>query len=130
LRCRAQAERLLVAGSFAEAAEAAQRVLTAAQRDGAPPADEEGDEGEDLSVAAAAVLLQARRYLGDSPAALRALLEAAFASLRAVPPEALLLWCAALKPCCKARGSLRSCDGLRYRASPEKTAHMAHARRG
>ena len=60
-----------MAGSFAEAAEAAQRVLTAAQRDRAPPADE---EGEDLSVAAAAVLLQARGYLGDSPAALRALM--------------------------------------------------------
>lgn len=92
--CRAQAERLLVAGSFAEAAEAAQLVLSGVKRDGAVPRDGD-DEGEDLTVAAAAVLLQARRFLGDSPAALRTLLESAFASLHAVPPEALLLWCVA-----------------------------------
>ena len=84
-----------MAGSFAEAAEAAQRVLSEAKHDAAAPHDDDDDEGEDLTVAAAAVLLQARRFLGDSPAALRTLLEAAFASLRAVPPEALLLWCAA-----------------------------------
>ena len=83
-----------MAGSFAEAAEAAQRVLSEAKRDAAPR-DDADDEGEDLTVAAAAVLLQARRFLGDSPAALRTLLESAFASLHAVPPEALLLWCAA-----------------------------------
>ena len=83
-----------MAGSFAEAAEAAQRVLSEAKRDAAPR-DDQDDEGEDLTVAAAAVLLQARRFLGDSPAALRTLLESAFASLHAVPPEALLLWCAA-----------------------------------
>jgi len=84
-----QAERLLVSGSFAEAAEAAQRVLTLTR---APAREEE--EGEDVSLAAAAVLLQARRFLGDSPAQLRALLEAQFVALHAVPPEALLLWCA------------------------------------
>ena len=119
-----------MAGSFAEAAEAAQRVLTAAQRDGAPPADEEGDEGEDLSVAAAAVLLQARRYLDDSPAALRALLEAAFASLRAVPPEALLLWCAPSNPAGKARRSLRCHHSLRCRTRPAKASSTPHARAG
>ena len=81
-----------MAGSFAEAAEAAQRVLSEAKRDAAPR-DDADDEGEDLTVAAAAVLLQARRFMGDSPAALRTLLESAFASLHAVPPEALLLWC-------------------------------------
>lgn len=84
-----QAERLLVSGSFAEAAEAAQRVLALTR---APAREEE--EGEDVSLAAAAVLLQARRFLGDSPAQLRALLEAQFVALHAVPPEALLLWCA------------------------------------
>ena len=109
---RAQAERLLVAGSFAEAAEAAQRVLSEAKRDGAAPRDDADDEGEDLTVAAAAVLLQARRFQGDSAAALRTLLESAFASLHAVPPEALLLWCVT-KPCCKP---------LRLPSAPSATA--------
>ena len=116
-----------MAGSFAEAAEAAQRVLTAAQRDRAPPADE---EGEDLSVAAAAVLLQARGYLGDSPAALRALLEAAFASLRAVPPEALLLWCAPQTLLHCKGAACAAAHGLRCRSRPAKAARMAHARAG
>jgi hypothetical protein len=109
---RAQAERLLVAGSFAEAAEAAQRVLSEAKRDGAAPRDDADDEGEDLTVAAAAVLLQARRFQGDSAAVLRTLLESAFASLHAVPPEALLLWCVT-KPCCKP---------LRLPSAPSATA--------
>ncbi len=119
-----------MAGSFAEAANAAQRVLTAAQRDGAPAADEEGEEGEDLSVAAAAVLLQARGYLGDSPAALRALLEAAFASLRAVPPEALLLWCAPQTLLHCKGAACAAAHGLRCRSRPAKAARMAHARAG
>jgi hypothetical protein len=89
----AQAERLLVAGSFAAAAAAAQGVLSRAS--GGAAAEDAEDEGEDLSYAAAAVLLQARRCAGDSPAALRALLETTFGSLRAVPPDALVLWCAA-----------------------------------
>ena len=111
-----------MAGSFAEAAEAAQRVLSGAQRDG----DAREDDEDDLSVAAAAVLLQARRYLGDSPAALRTLLETAFTSLRAVPPEALLLWCAAqtlrrmLQPraraCAAAATQCALCSGAMFHA--------------
>ena len=103
----AQAERLLVAGSFAEAADAAQRVLT----DALAGAGGEDDDAEDVSYAAAAVLLQARRFTGDTPATLRASLEATFGTLRAVPPDALVLWCELLawlhcaNPCASDAGS-------------------------
>jgi hypothetical protein len=99
----------LVSGSFAEAADAAKRVLTDALG-GAGGAAEEEDDAEDVLYAAAAVLLQARRFAGDTPAALRASLEATFGTLRAVPPDALVLWCerAALLRRCSANPYARS----------------------
>ena len=94
--CRPQAERLLVSGAFAEAAnEAAGLLAQQLARDGGGSPGEASQEEEDVRLAAAAVLLQARLLAGDSPAAVRAALEAGFGSLRAVPPESLELWCVA-----------------------------------
>lgn len=101
-----QAERLLVSGAFAEAADEAARLLSLPQAhgsdrgsragDGAVPAEEE----EDLRPAVAAVLLQARRLAGEQPRALRAQLQSSFGTLRAVPPETLELWCACCARAC------------------------------
>ncbi len=83
-----------MSGAFPEAASLAQRVL-ADIRAAAASGAEEADDAEDCTLAAAAVLLQARSFAGDAPATLRGLLLDAFGSLRAVPPDALVLWCVA-----------------------------------
>ena len=91
---RPQAERLLVSGAFVEAAqEAAGLLAQQLTRGGGDGPGEASQEEEDVRLAAAAVLLQARRLAGDNPVALRTALEAGFGSLRAVPPESLELWC-------------------------------------
>jgi len=82
-----QAERLLVSRSFAKAADEASAVLAAELRS---PHEEAGSES--LCDAAAAVLVQARRMDGSSPAETREALVKLFRSLRNVPPETLALW--------------------------------------
>lgn len=82
-RAPSQAEELLVSGAFDDASACACRVLAWAPR----------EEAAGLAVAAAAVLLQAGRLQGAPPRALRDRLEKASGGQRAVPPEALVLWC-------------------------------------
>jgi hypothetical protein len=86
-----------VSGAFVEAAQEAAGLLaqqlTRGGGDGGDGPGEASQEEEDVRLAAAAVLLQARCLAGDNPVALRTALEAGFGSLRAVPPESLELWC-------------------------------------
>ena len=85
-----QAERALVSGAYSEAAGLAASVLAASIH-----------KAPELSVAAAACVLQARHLAGEPPAVSRAVLLRACGGLRAVPLEAVTLWCAraASRPC-------------------------------